>query len=82
MSWQDILKGDVEKFLSRKPKRATVKAKKILINGIEVPQEIAELVIGEAKGTKQPYQAGGTLSITVKQKILDKYMKDYGRAFQ
>lgn len=80
MNWEDVLKNDIEKFFG-KPKRARIDAQKILINGIEVPKEIAELAVGEAKGAKH-YQAGGTFSITIKQKILDKYMKDYDSAFK
>ena len=71
---------ELKKFF-RKPKKATINAQKIIINGKEVPKEIAELAIGEARGAVT-INAGGNHYDSIDQAILDKYMKDYDRALQ
>ena len=74
-------KQDIEKFFRRKPKKATINAQKIIINGKEVPKEIAELAIGEARGAVT-INAGGNHYDSIDQAILDKYMKDYEGAMR
>jgi len=72
---------ELKKFFRRKPKKATINAQKIIINGKEVPKEIAELAIGEARGAVT-INAGSNYYDSIDQAILDKYMKDYDRAIQ